>query len=144
MRIKLMEPVTGPNGERFSDEAEVRHPRLGEWVMKSDWKAVMKADITDAFSIVLTPLPPATKVERIKVAKDYLYASDRALNIWPSRAEFRGAVYIHPASGAERVFGFTHPLFIRECSPAQEWDWSHARTKQHTTMIWPSFIEVER
>jgi hypothetical protein len=62
MKIKLMEPVTGPNGEKFSDEAEVRHPRLGEWVMKSDWKAVMKADITDAFSIVLTPLPPATKV----------------------------------------------------------------------------------
>jgi hypothetical protein len=98
-----------------------------------------------------TPLPPhpskaKPKVERVKAEKDngYLCADGRCLSVWPTYATFRGAVYIHPASGAERAFGFTHPLFIREFSTAQEWDWSHARTKQHTTMLWPSFIEVER
>ena len=149
MKIKLMEPVTGPNGEKFSDEAEVRHPRLGEWVMTADWRAVMKAYITDAFSIVLTHLPPATKVERIKVAINarHRYSADGiAVDIWQARSDFRGAVYIHPMSKSELVFSFTHPIYIRPEHRflAEEFPWSTTRDEWHTVMLWPSFIEVER
>jgi hypothetical protein len=151
MKIKLMEPVTGPNGEKFSDEAETKYAKAGEWVLSGGrpyQETERHAGMVER--IVLTPLPPATKVERIKVLpsswKSFL-ADGRVIGEWPTHADFRGAVYIHPL-GNEVVTAFTHPIFVRQSSLGVRGDCDFAftmvRDKIFDTMLWPSFIEVER
>jgi len=152
MKIKLMEPVTGPNGEKFSDEAEFRQLSEGDWFMAAHGpQKWLRRDRSADKYIVLTPLPPATKVERIKVESKYViakyFAEDMRIDEWPSRTDFRGAVYIHPL-GNEVVTAFTHPIFVRQSSLGVRGDCDFAftmvRDKIFDTMLWPSFIEVER
>jgi len=152
VKIKLMEQVTGPNGEKFSDEAELRHAPPDSWVVSEDGttaKMLRSPEWAHKY-IVLSHvfIPPATKVERIKADKDngYMCADGRCLSVWPTYATFRGAVYIHPMSKSEQVFSFTNPVFIRpeHGFMAEPFPWSFTRDEWHTAMLWPSFVEVER